>query len=295
MPNVFWYICLAVIGLGTAAYTIYAKRNIYKISTLLVFYLFSASSTWIGEFTVLGIFNSYAYKTGVFKDIWAQNLLGHLILNTTLYPASAVVMVAYSLKYGWISFVAVFFVIVEYIFMKMGIYGHNWWKYYMTAVTAVTFLLIARKWFYKMNQKRYGLIRNATFYFVAMIVIHTPAPVLLLLGKQYYHIKIINDLAGDLYLSSIIIIFIYHLIESFLAVLFTCILKKWYYKVFPFVISIVTQTILAKMNILVVEDGWKLAYTLFIYELFIAFYILLERYTLKNSGLVIASESSNKK
>ncbi len=295
MPNIFWYICLAVIGLGAAAYAIFAKRKVYKVSTLLVFYLFSASSTWIGEFIVLGIFNAYAYKTGVFKDIWAQNLLGHLILNTTLYPASAVVMVAYSLKYGWISLTAAFFVIVEYIFVKMGIYGHNWWKYYMTAITAVIFLLIAHKWFYKMNKKRYGLTRAVTFYFVAMIILHTPAPILLLLGKQYYHIKIINDLAGDLYLSSIIIIFLYHLIESFLAVLFTCILKKWYYKVFPFIISIATQTILAKMNILVMEDGWNLAYTLITYEIFIAFYILLERYTLTNSGLVTASEPGTEK
>ena len=100
MPNVFWYICLAIIGVASAAYIIYKKRDVYKVSTLLIFYLFTASLTWIGEFTVLGLFNSYAYKTGVFADPWAQNLLGHLLINTTLYPSTAIVMVAYSLRYG---------------------------------------------------------------------------------------------------------------------------------------------------------------------------------------------------
>lgn len=165
----------------------------------MVFYLFTASLTWIGKFTVLGLFDSYAYKTGLFADPWAQNLLGHLLINTTLYPSAAIVMVANSLYYGWILSVAV-----------------------------VTSLSIFHKWFTKMNQKRYRSTRAITFYFVAMIVIHIPAPVLLLLGKQYYQISLINNLFGNLYLSSIIIIFFYHLIESFLLVLCTCILKKWY-------------------------------------------------------------------
>lgn len=100
MSNLFLYILLAIIGVGIVIFTVYMRKNIYKVSTLMVFYLFAAGGTWIGEFIVLGLFNSYAYKTGLFTDPWAQNLLGHLILNTTLYPAVAIVMVAYSLGYG---------------------------------------------------------------------------------------------------------------------------------------------------------------------------------------------------
>jgi hypothetical protein len=281
MVNLIWYICLAIIGEVTAAYTIYKKRDIYKASTLFVFYLFTASITWIGEFTVLGLFNSYAYKTGLFEDPWAQNLLGHLIINTTLYPAAAIVMVTYSLRYGWIISVATVFTLIEYMFVNLGLYEQHWWRYYMTFIAVVIFLLIFLKWFTKMNQKRYGLTRAITFYFVGMLIIHTPAPVLLLLGKQYYQISIINNLIDNLYLASIIIIFFYHLIESFILVLFTCILKKWYWRLLPIIISIVVQSIFAKMNILIMEDSWNLIYTLFIYELFMAAFILIEKYTLK--------------
>lgn len=281
MSNLFWYICLAIIGVGMTAYSIYMKRDTYKVSTLMVFYFFAAGTTWIGEFTVLGLFNSYGYKTGVFESPWAQNILGHLILNTTLYPAVAIVLVAFSLSYGWISIVTAFFILMEYLFMKLGIYEQHWWRYYMTAITAVTFLLICKYWFPKMLKKPYGVTRVLTYYFVAMLIIHTPAPILLLLGKLRYHLDFVYNMLGDLYLSSTIIIFFYHLVESLIMVLFTCVLKKWYWKVVPFVISITVQSLLAKANILVFNEGWNLAYTLLIYEIFIAVFILIEKFTLK--------------
>jgi hypothetical protein len=43
----------------------------------------------------------------------------------------------------------------------------------------------------------------------------------------------------------------------------------------------VVQSIFVRMNILIIEDSWNLSYTLFIYEIFIAAYILIEKYTLK--------------
>jgi len=281
VSNLFWYICLAIIGVGITAYTIYTKKHIYKVSTLMVFYLFAAGTTWIGEFIVLGLFNSYAYKTGLFTNPWAENLLGHLILNTTLYPAIAIVMVAYKLRYAGVILVTALFLLTEYLFVTMGLYEHHWWKYYMTATAIVIFLLVSRYWFARMNQKPYGLTRALTFYFAALLIIHTPAPILLLLGKQHYEIGIIDSWAGDFYLSSIIIIFFYHLAESFLLVLFACVFNKWYWKVIPFILPLVVQSIFTKMNILVLDDQWKLVYTLLIYEIFIAIFILLEKYTLK--------------
>jgi hypothetical protein len=153
----------------------------------------------------------------------------------------------------------------------------------MTFIAVVIFLSIFHYWFPKMVHKRYGLTRAITFYFVAMLIIHVPAPLLLLLGKQYYQIRFINDLFGNLYLSSIIIIFFYHLIEAFLLVLVTSKLKKTYWTLLPFIISLIVQIIFAETNILIIKDSWSLVYTLFIYEIFIAIFIFIEKYTLKPS------------
>ena len=109
MSSIFWYCLLAIIGVEVATFTVYKKRDIAKFSTFLVFFLFATCVTWIGEFVVLGLFNSYSYKTGIFTSPWAQNLLGHLILNSTLYPGTAILVAAYSLGYGWISLITVIY------------------------------------------------------------------------------------------------------------------------------------------------------------------------------------------
>jgi hypothetical protein len=266
--------------MGSATYSIYMKRNIYKVSTLVVFFLFAAGITWTGEFIVLGLFKSYEYKTGLFTDPWAENILGHLILNTTIYPAAAVVTGGYSLRYRGIALVTALFILAEYLFLKLGLYEHHWWRFYMSTINIVVFLLISRSWFFKINQKPYGLTRALTFYFVALIIIHTPVPILLFLGKQYYQIGFINNWAGNFYLSNLIIAYFYHLFESSLLVLFVCVLKKWYWNIMPFIISFVIQSIFVKANILIIDDEWKLVYTVIIYEIFIALFILLEKYTL---------------
>lgn len=281
MPNIFWYVLISAIGLGVSVFTICAKRKAYKVTTFITLYLFAAGLSWVGEFSVLGLFNSYAYVTGVFSDPWAQNLLGHLLLNSTLYPAAAIVMVGYSFGYGWILFISALFTSFEFFFVRMGLYEQHWWKYYFTIITSIIYLLFIRWWFTKINRKQSVPIRVFTFFFVALVVVHFPAPILMLLGMQHYESSFIRIYFNNFYLSSIMFNFSYHMVECFLIVIFTCILKKWFWKAAPFVISIVAQSLFAEMHILVLENGWKLIYSIFVYAVFIALFELLERFSLR--------------
>ncbi|MGE5416128.1 MAG: hypothetical protein ACM3UZ_05075 [Acidobacteriota bacterium] len=277
MPPVFWFILLAVIAIFITTFTIYKKRSVTELSSYLVFYLFATSLSWIGEFIVLGFFNSYAYNIGVFANPWLQNLFAHLILNSFFWPGTAVLVAAYSLGFGWITLIAIVYMIIEYLFLVFGLYEHHWWRIYMTGITVVIFLTISRVWFARMNQIRQGYTRIVTLYFAALVIIHIPTPLLLLLGKQYYIMK----LAPDMYLSSIIFILSYQMVETAIIVFFISVLKNWYWKLAPFVISIAGQYTLAKMGILVIQDGWNLTYSLVLYAVTLTAIILVEQYTLK--------------
>jgi len=276
MASIYWYCLLAIIGVGIATFTIYQKRDIAKLSTFLVFYLFATCVTWIGEFIVLGLFNGYAYKPGIYTNPWAENILGHLILNSTFYPGTAILVAAYSLGYGWISLITVIYLLIEYLFLKSGIYEHHWWKYYMTGFVIFTYQIINKVWFKKMNKLQHRLVRISTFYFVGFVILHFPIPIILLLGKQYYNVNWVQDI----YLSSTMFIFAYQLVETLILVFFVCVLKKWLWKLVPFIIAIVGQSILAKLNILVFQDGWNLFYTIIVYSISIATFILIEKHTL---------------
>ena len=275
MASIFWYCLLAIIGLGVAAFTIYKKKDI-KLSTFLVFFLFATCVTWIGEFIVLGLFNSYAYKTGIYTSPWAENILGHLLLNSTLYPSTAILVAAYSLGYGWISLITVIYLLIEFLFLKLGIYEHHWWKNYMSVLVVFIYHIITELWYKKMNNIRHGLWRTSTFFFVGFVIIHYPIPILLLLGKQYYNV----NWAQDMYLSSTLFIFSYQLVETLILVFFVCVLKKWFWKLVPFIVAFIGQSILVNLNILVFKDGWNLFYTMLVYFASIATFILIEKYTL---------------
>jgi hypothetical protein len=281
MSSTLWYTFIAVIGVIISALAIYKKRHIYKISTLVVFYLFTTCITWIGEFVALGIFNGYAYKPGISSDPWAENLAGHLFLNASMFPAAAILMVTYSLSYIGISLIAVVFIFIEYLFAELGIYEHHWWRYYMSVINVVAFLVISKKWFIKLKHAQQGLPRLLTFYFIGMLIIHTPNPFLLLLGKQRYSLELVNNLVGNMYWASTLFGFTYHLVEASLLVFFVSFLDKWYWKIVPFIVAFVGQSILAKMNILIFMDGWKLIYTIAIYTVCLTAFILIEKHTLK--------------
>jgi hypothetical protein len=275
----FWYNCLAVIGVGSAAFALYNKRNLTELSTWFVFFLFATSITWLSEFTVLGLFDSYAYKPGVFANPWAENIVGHLILNSTLWPGTAVAVVAYRLGYGWIAIITAAFLTVEYLFIRAGFYEQHWWRYYMTATALILFLLISKAWFPLMNERRYGLIRFVTMFFAAFVIIHLPIPLLLLYGKQYYSAA----LAEDIYRSSTIFILLYNLVEA-AVVMFFLFLDKWFWKLASFGIAFGGHIFLAAGNILIVQDGWRLEYTLLIYAITLTGCIFMEKYALRPPG-----------
>ncbi len=275
MSALFWYSCLAVIGLGTAAFAIYKKRYVTDLSTWLVFYLFATGVIWLGEVIVLVVFNSYAYKPGMFQNPLFENLIGHLSLNSTLWPSAAVLVVAYRLRYGWITLIAAVFILLEYLFITYGMYEQYWWRYYMTATVTILYLAILKKWFPLMNQIRRGLPRFITLYFAAFVIIHLPIPLMLLYGKQYYSVAVTQDM----YQSSTIFIVSYQLVETSIVMCFLF-LDKWYWKLAPYFISFAGQIFLAGKNILIIQDSWSLVYTLLLYAIVLTLCLLMEKYTL---------------
>lgn len=281
MSNTAWYAGLAAIYGFIAVIAIYMGRHKYRVSTLIVFYMFSTCITWLGEFIVLGIFDSYAYKPGISQDPWLENLAGHLFLNASMFPAAAILSVTCSLSYTGYAFIIASFILAEYVFVQLGIYEQHWWRYYMSVINTFAFLVITKKWFARIIPPKRNVSRLITFYFTGFLLIHIPSPFLLLSGKQYYLFDIINRLAGNMYRSSIIFIFCYQLIISALLVYFVCVLDKWYWKLVPFAITIASQYLFYTMNILVLQDGWKLIYTILLYMLSPAVFILMEKYALR--------------
>jgi hypothetical protein len=281
MSSLVAYLAIAVLGIVLGAFTLWKKRRTYRISTLILFFLFTACITWFGEFVVLGIFNGYAYKPGVFADPWAENLTAHMLLNATIYPATALLLAGFSLGAIGVIGITGFFVLWEYVFVVLGFYEQYWWNYGMSAVNIIIFLAVAQTWFHKMIRVQRGRTRDTVLYFVCFFIIHLPYPILLLLGKEHYEVSLLEHLVDNRYRASTIIIFSYHLAEAVVFIYLICVLGKWYGKLAAYTVAVGGQALLTAMGVLRFAEGWNLYGTLVVSVAGLTIFILLEKYTLK--------------
>ena len=87
-----------------------------------------------------------------------------MILNTTIYPSTAVITVINKRrKFAVLTAVVIFFVI-EITFVKLGLYEQHWWRYYMTTITIGVILILGIVWFDKIKNGCDGLRRAVTFF-----------------------------------------------------------------------------------------------------------------------------------
>jgi hypothetical protein len=76
------------------------------------------------------------------------------------------------------------------------------------------------------------------------------------------------------------------MVETFILVFFVGVLKKWYWKLVPFMVAFIGQSLLVNLNILVFRDGWNLFDTMLIYFMSLTAFILIEKYSLKPKKIV---------
>lgn len=275
MYNIYWYYGLAFIGLGIAVYTMEKKKN---IGDLLSFILMSITASFLGEYFILGVFNGYNYKTGVFPDYFADQILGHVLSNVGLWCTTSAFVGAFQLKHRWILLISVLYMAIEELFLRLNLYEHHWWRTYLTGIAAFIFFSVVKKWFFLLDQKRHGLIRRASFFLLAFIVIHTPICTLMELGKLFYRVGLDKT---NPYRDTTLFIYMFQLGAAATYTIFICILKKWYWKLVPIGIFLLADSILMHRGVLVFQGGFNLFYLFMIRTVFLVCYVLLEKYTFR--------------
>lgn len=269
---------MSFIGIGVAAFTMYKKKN---IMTLFSLFLFSMFITGSAEYFVLTVFDGYQYKAGLFTDPFADSLTGHFIGNMALWGGTGILVGAFSLGYRWIFMLSILLMLTEGLFVRLGIYEHHWWRFYMTGFAAFIYYNFIKVWFSKLYGKQHKLLRYITLYFVSFCIIHFSSVLALLLGKKYFSIGW-NE---NLYRDSSQFAFIYHAGMSFINIFFVCTLQKWFWKFTPITIFLLSDTILLNMNILIFKNGWNLLYLTLTRIASLIIFILLEKYSIKQAPL----------
>jgi len=270
MPGYIYYTILSVFGIALAIFVIFKSKERMK---LLLFFFFAAVLADCGEVLVLVLLNSYKYKPGLFTDPFCEDVFGHILPNSTLWPATAVLVASYSFRYWWIFVITFVYVLLDVLFVRLGIYEHYWWRTWMTGIAIFAYCILMRFWYKRLEDIRFVIFRFITFSFVLLAFTFLPFVPLLLTGKQFY----VTGIFDNIYKDSVVFAFFYHLLITPICTVIICNSTRWYLKLTSLPIFIIGDWIFYLVGILRFSNGWSIYYYLMVEAISIILYIVLEK------------------
>ncbi|QKS47774.1 hypothetical protein HUB94_25830 (plasmid) [Paenibacillus cellulosilyticus] len=142
MPNAVPYLILIFLSVVTLIYAFYYARTYIT----LVWFLALAGLIYVFEFVILVLFNSYVYYPKLIDNAYLDSMFGAFVSNFCAVPVAGITIITFRLRFVWFIVSALFFIGVEWLFLRLGIYEHHWWRLSYTFVLIIVFFWLSRYW-----------------------------------------------------------------------------------------------------------------------------------------------------
>jgi hypothetical protein len=143
--NSYWYTSLAFLSLVMLVYVLLKTKNYRNFLLFLVM----VGTAYFIEFFIYVLFGSYQYYPKIIlNNPYYDSNVGAYASNLLALPIAATFIAAFQLGSIWIFIFTAYFVGIEWLFLHLGIYSHNWWKLGYTAIGLPLYFTLA-KWYLK--------------------------------------------------------------------------------------------------------------------------------------------------
>lgn len=192
MPHFIPYLLLLIFSILIMVYLLVRTRSYYTIILLLSL----SGMIYLFEYVILVLFDAYHYKPMVLSNPFVDSTIGALISNLFIVPTIATTFVLLRLHKLWSIVFALFFTGIEWLFLRLGVFEHNWWRLPYTTVSILILLGIA----WLLNKKavqgntviRYIILFMFSFWLIDNLTFN-----LLLAGVRHYVLGVFEDPARD--------------------------------------------------------------------------------------------------
>lgn len=159
------FIILFFFHTGLLGYSFYKSKNKKQLFTLL---MSNIGFAYLLEFFVLNLFKAYKYEPKVMKSNFFDNIFGAILSQAMFVPFTAVFSTVQ--KSTWIGKIlsGVYFSLVEFLFLKLKVYKHYWWR------IPFTFILIPLNfkisdWWNLLLSKKNPVIRFISLFLMILV------------------------------------------------------------------------------------------------------------------------------
>lgn len=125
MYNSFWFLALIISSFITFCFILLKKRNTESLFLLLTM----IGLGFIIETVIFNFLGSYDYNPNFIKhNSFYDNNLGAFASNAFALPVIATLIATFHLSWIWLFIFSGLFVGIEWLFLELNIYSHNWWR-----------------------------------------------------------------------------------------------------------------------------------------------------------------------
>lgn len=192
MPNFFPYLLLVVAAVSIMIYLLVRTKNGYAI----VLSLSLSGLIFLFEYVILILLDSYQYMPKVLANPFLDSIMGAIVSNLFIVPVLAAAFVILRLRKMWAVAIALFLTGIEWLFLRLDIFEHHWWR--LPYTTASVLILLGTAWLLDRKIAQ----GNRSFRFIFLFTfsfwwIDTSTFVLLLSGIRHYAAGVFEEPAKD--------------------------------------------------------------------------------------------------
>jgi hypothetical protein len=249
MGNAIWFIILAVLSVLLLIYTFWRKKDL----KLVALYLGLSAIAGFLEDVIFIWLQSYEYYPHILKIPYYDMALG-AYLSIFYISSVAVFIAAFNLGYGWILFFTAMFVVIEHLFLALGIYKLNWWHPGYTGVGVLIYFRIAKKW--------YSFLLKASSRFIRLITLfctnYTLYSNLIIIPTLFNHYRFVVGWFEDPARDTAAAVIVYMIIRGFITAMVCFYRLHWAILASVPILMWISYLVLIHLHIMTFKHLWDL-------------------------------------
>lgn len=253
--NTVWYIALAIISIAMVSIIMLKSSERKKT---LAFFFAVLGMTYFLEVLLMIVTDAYVYYPKIASDSFHESLIGNFFSQYSV-SASAVLMAVFGMNFRWqIGFSIVYF-LIDVLFVRLGVYAHNWYQSWYTLGGFFIYSWIVRIWYGKVFAHPSRFIYLSTLFLsIFAICGNAIGTTLNFLEIRRYSLGLFDQAAKDHTATSII----YGILITMVLIPLYRMKSHAVLKFLIFLMMFVFDYVLFRVGVIIVKPGWFAAGTM---------------------------------
>jgi hypothetical protein len=261
-----WYL-----GLGFISCLLLVHICLKAKGTALLLFLTLTGFGYLVEYMIYLLLGSYEYDPElILTDTYFDSNMGAIASNMLALPAAATLIAVFHLHWIWVVLMSGLFVGIEWLFLKLGIYTHNWWRLEYTAIGLLFYFSLSKVWYRWLLAPMKG-VRSLMILFFIVGAVHGTLLILpiMFFGSRTYTVDWFHNPSRD----TTVFTASFYLVSS---LLFAAVVKlRWKYQwlicIAVLLLIIATVSLWKKTGIVQIHVWWDRPFYLLSHCIALAF------------------------